>query len=100
MDNSDPVSPCAYWLPVSLILPVQPIVAVAAISDVGMKGQKKGGGAGLGDSEIEVKAEKRGMNDMGRGQKWSVTRMEMWKGYSEESAQFFVVRKQRLQSVH
>lgn len=44
MDNSDPVSPTAYWLPVSLILPAQPIGAVAAVSDVGMKGVEMGGG--------------------------------------------------------
>lgn len=43
MDNSDPVSPKAYWLPVSLILPAQPIGAFPTISDVRMKGLKGGG---------------------------------------------------------
>lgn len=93
MGNSDPVSPHAYWLPVPLILPVQPIVAVAAISDVGMKGQKIGGGAGLGDSEIEVKAGKRGMDDTGRGEKWRVTRMEMCKGYRGELSVLYTETK-------
>lgn len=73
MDNSDPVSLAAYWLPVSLIPPAEPIGAVATVSDVGMKGQKEGGEE---DREIEVKAEK--TDDVGRGEKWRVTRMEMW----------------------
>lgn len=57
MDNSDPLSPLAYWLPVSLILPVQPIGTVGTVSDVGMKGLREGGAK---HTEIEVKAEKNG----------------------------------------
>lgn len=45
MHDSDPVSPKSYWLPVSLILPVQPIGIIATISDEGMKGQKGVGAA-------------------------------------------------------
>lgn len=64
MDNSDPVSPKAYWLPVSLILLVQPMRAIAAVSDVGMKGQKEGGckrqrNRGEGGKKM-------GMHDVGR----------------------------------
>ena len=35
MHDSNPVSPKSYWLPVSLIPPVQPIGAIASISDGG-----------------------------------------------------------------
>lgn len=44
MDNSDPVSPKAYWLPFPLILGAGPIGAAVTISDVGMKGQNEGWG--------------------------------------------------------
>lgn len=56
MDNSDPVSPKAYWLPVSLIRLLQPMGAVTTVSDVGMKEQNE---AGEKDGEIEVKVKKK-----------------------------------------
>lgn len=55
MHDSDPVSPKSYWLPLSLIPPVQPIGDVATISDggggregEGAKGQKWGWGQQAG----------------------------------------------------
>lgn len=48
MGNSDPVSPAAHWLHAPLVPNTRPMGGVAAVSDVRMKGGRKGwrGGGG------------------------------------------------------
>lgn len=72
MDNSDPVSPRAYWLPASLILQARPMGAVANRFRCGDEGAERVCvWGGVNDREIEVKAEKIGeeTGDVWRGRK-------------------------------
>lgn len=67
MDNGDPVSPKAYWLSISLILPEQPIRAAATVSDVGMKEEKEGGREKDGEIEVKVRGKNHGHVWCGEG---------------------------------